>query len=56
VTGRNGSYPLAFADLPLAVTIVLGDATAGQAGSCGRRSFDAGSCANMRGGARLVCH
>src|SRR5439155_1286574 len=41
VTGRNGSYPLAFADLPLAVTIVLGDATAGQAGSCGRRSFDA---------------
>ena len=56
VTGRNGSYPLAFADLPLAVTILLGDATAGQAGSCGRRSFDAGSCANMRGGARLVCH
>ncbi len=56
VTGRNGSYPLAFVDLPLAVTIVLGDATAGQAGSCGRRSFDAGSCANMRGGARLVCH
>ena len=45
VSGRNGSYPLVFADLPLAVTILLGDATAGQAGSCGRRS-----------GTRLVCH
>src|SRR5438128_1157895 len=56
VTGRNGSYPLAFADLPLAVTILLGDATAGQAGSCGRRSFDAGSCSGTRGGTRLVCH
>jgi len=32
VTGRKGSYPLTFADLPLAVTIVLGDAAAGQAG------------------------
>jgi cysteine-rich repeat protein len=56
VTGRNGSYPLAFAELPLAVTIVLGDATAGQAGYCGRRSFDAGSCTAARGGSRLVCH
>ena len=55
VSGRNGSYPLAFADLPLAVTILLGDATAGQAGSCGRRSFDAGSCRSTRGGTRLVC-
>lgn len=55
VSGRNGSYPLAFAELPLAVTILLGDATAGQAGSCGRRSFDAGSCRSTRGGTRLVC-
>jgi len=55
VSGRNGSYPFAFADLPLAVTILLGDATAGQAGSCGRRSFDAGSCRSTRGGTRLVC-
>jgi len=55
VSGRNGSYPFAFADLPLAVTILLGDATAGQAGSCGRRSFDAGSCRSTRGGTRLIC-
>ncbi len=56
VTGRNGSYPLGFADLPLAVTVLLGDARAGQAGSCGRRSFDAGSCTGSRRGTRLVCH
>ena len=56
VTGRKGSYPLFFSDLPLAVTVLLGDATAGQAGSCGRRSFDAGSCVSRRSGTRLVCH
>ena len=56
VTGRKGSYPLFFSDLPLAVTVLLGDAKAGQAGSCGRRSFDAGSCASRRSGTRLVCH
>ena len=55
VSGRNGSYPLAFAELPLAVTVLLGDAAAGQAGSCGRRSFDAGSCRSTRGGSGLVC-
>jgi len=56
VTGRNGPYPLSFGDLPLTVTVLLGDTQAGQAGSCGRRSFDAGSCTSARGGARLVCH
>ena len=55
ITGSNGPYPLAFADLPLAVVVVLGDASAGQAGSCGRRSFDAAACSSTRGGTRLVC-
>jgi len=56
LTGRNGSYPLGFADLPLAVTVMLGDASAGTAGSCGRRNFDAGTCTASHGGTRLVCH
>jgi len=38
------------------VTVMLGDTSAGAAGSCGRRSFDAGSCNSVRGGTRLVCH
>jgi cysteine-rich repeat protein len=54
--GRNGSYSLGFADVPLAVTVMLGDTSAGAAGSCGRRSFGAGSCDSTRGGTRLVCH
>ncbi|HJQ83796.1 MAG TPA: DUF4215 domain-containing protein [Candidatus Binatia bacterium] len=56
VTGRNGSYAAGVSDLPLALTIVLGDETAGLAGACGRRGFDAGSCVTSRGGSRLVCH
>jgi cysteine-rich repeat protein len=56
VVGRNGAYPVEIGSLPLVVTIVVGDQTAGLAGSCGRRSFDAGSCTSIRGGARVVCH
>lgn len=55
VTGRGGSYPITSGDLPLALTIVLGNDASGLAGACGRHGFDAGSCSGARGGARLVC-
>jgi hypothetical protein len=53
-SGR-GAYALAAEDLPLAVTLVLGDSAAGQAGACGRYAFDGGSCRVTRKGARLTC-
>src|SRR5262249_60660473 len=56
LVGKGGSSPLGFGDLPLQVTVMLGDASAGAAGSCGQRSFDAGSCNATRGGARIACH
>ena len=54
VIGR-GSYPLVSSDLPVAVTIVLGDEAAGLAGACGRHAFAAGSCTASRSGSRLLC-
>lgn len=55
-TGRGTSYPLAPEDLPLALTVVLGDAADGQAGACGHYAFGGGSCAAIRRGSRLVCN
>jgi cysteine-rich repeat protein len=53
LTGRNGPYDLGSADLPLALTIVLGNDASGLAGACGRHAFDPGSCSSTR--TRLVC-
>lgn len=55
VSGLAGPYPVASADLPVAVTVVLGDAASGLAGACGRHAFDGGACNSARGGTRLVC-
>jgi len=46
---------MAQADLPLALTIVLGDQTSGLAGACGRHAFDGAACDTARNGTRFVC-
>jgi cysteine-rich repeat protein len=55
LTGRGGSYPVSAAELPFAVTVVVGDGASGVAGACGRRTFDAATCTSARAGARLAC-
>ena len=55
VTGRNGTYLVASAGEPPVLTIVLGDATAGLAGICGRYTFGGGACVSARHGTRLTC-
>ena len=55
VSGRSGPYPVTSSDLPVAVTIVLGDSASGLAGACGRHAFDGGVCAASHGGTRLIC-
>ena len=55
LTARKGSYPVTFAELPLTLTIVLGDEASGLAGACGRHAFDAATCNSIRGGARVAC-
>ena len=52
---RGGGYKLSSADLPLAVTVILGDSAAGSAGACGRYAFGGGSCNAPNKGTRLVC-
>ncbi len=55
VTGRNGTYMVASAGEPPILTIVLGDAAAGQAGICARYTFGGGACVSRRRGTRLTC-
>jgi cysteine-rich repeat protein len=55
IQGRAGGYKIASGDLPVVMTLVLGDAAAGQAGACGRFAFGGGSCASVGGSARIVC-
>jgi cysteine-rich repeat protein len=52
---RGGGYKLSSADLPLAVTVILGDDAAGSAGACGRYAFGGGNCSSPNRGTRLVC-
>jgi cysteine-rich repeat protein len=54
-SGRNGTYLVASAGEPPVLTIVLGDAAAGQAGICGRYTFGGGACVSSRRGTRLTC-
>jgi cysteine-rich repeat protein len=51
----RGTYALAPEDLPLVLTLVLGDDAAGQAGACGRYAFDGGSCRATRSASRITC-
>ncbi len=54
LTGRGRSYGIGAGDLPLALTVVLGDFQAGQAGACGRHGFKGHDCFSGRGG-RVEC-
>src|SRR5262249_44330390 len=53
-TGRGGAPDVAGAALPLTVTLVLGDSTAGGAGACGRYVFGAGGCGGSPRGPRSL--
>ncbi len=55
LAGRDGPYRVTVEDLPLVVTLILGDDAAGQAGACGRYAFGGGSCGSQHRGTRLVC-
>jgi hypothetical protein len=55
VSGRHGTYLVASPDEPPTLTIVLGDAAAGQAGICGRYTFGGAACVSWRRGTRLTC-
>ncbi len=54
LSGR-GAYPIAGEDLPIAVTLVLGDAASGAAGFCGRIEFGSGRCLSKSGGRKIAC-
>ena len=45
ISGRKGSWPLVPADVPLAATVIVGDATAGE---CGEVGFSGSECAGTR--------
>ena len=53
-TGQ-GTYAVAPEDLPLTLTLVLGDDAAGHAGACGRYAFDGSSCRATRSAGRITC-
>ena len=48
VSGSYATFPVASADLPLAMTMILGDANAGATGACGRYQFGAGCSASRK--------
>lgn len=52
-TGKKGRYPVAAGDVPLAVTVVLGDQSDAIAGMCGESAFTVADCA-FNGKANLV--
>lgn len=55
VSGKNGSYPVTPADLPLSVSVVLGGAASGAAGECGEVAFSAAQCHVASRGTLLIC-
>ncbi len=54
ITGK-GDYGIEPSDLPLVVTLLLGDDTAGEAGACGRYDFAAGRCQASKSGRKINC-
>lgn len=54
ITGK-GSYAIDPSDLPLVVTLLLGDDAAGEAGACGRYDFAAGRCQASKSGRKINC-
>lgn len=49
----KGSFPITGDDLPVTVTLLLGDEAAGAAGACGRYAFPV--CTATRTGKKIVC-
>ncbi|MCW5893160.1 MAG: DUF4215 domain-containing protein [bacterium] len=49
----KGSFPVTGADLPVSVTVLLGDEAAGTAAACGRYAFPL--CTATRTGKKIVC-
>ncbi len=54
ITGK-GTYDIGAGDLPVVVTLLLGDAAAGDAGACGRYDFAVGRCQASRSGRKITC-
>jgi len=52
VVGKRGTYPVAEADVPIRVTVIIGD---GQAANCADVTFEAGNCTFGPHGRRLKC-
>jgi hypothetical protein len=44
VTGKDGTYPVVPADVPIKATAVLGAAASSTAGECGETLFTSGNC------------
>ena len=55
VVGSAGTYPVASADLPLRLSVTLGDRTDAVLGRCGETSFAAGACVSGGGGTTVAC-
>jgi hypothetical protein len=54
ITGK-GDYAVEPSDLPLVVTLLLGDDAAGAAGACGRYDFAGGRCQASKSGRKINC-
>jgi cysteine-rich repeat protein len=55
VRGQSGTYPVVGNDSPVNATVVLGNASAGNAGLCGESNFAAAMCNFNRKGDALTC-
>jgi hypothetical protein len=55
VNGRNGDFPVEYADAPLFASIALGDQSASKQGACAETPYAASDCRFQRGGKTLVC-
>lgn len=54
-SGKSGTYAVGPSDVPLSVTVLLGDQDAASAGLCGESSYTATDCAFNRAGNTLKC-
>jgi hypothetical protein len=55
VRGRNGDYPVDYADAPLFASIALGDQNASKKGACAETPYTASDCVFLRGGKTVAC-
>jgi cysteine-rich repeat protein len=55
VAAVGGPYPTTVETMPQVVTVLLGDASAVDAGACGIQTFGAASCRDRHNGRRFLC-